>query len=294
VARFLLLSPHRVRQLTAEGILEKVHDEKNGEPLRGRFNLLSTVNSYIRYLRSKLAGGADSTDEYTLARARRMSALASIEELRLKRIHGELHHGQDVEFLLTQMITACRQRLLALPSRCCHPLQAKTNPAEIAEILRVEIYDALKELSEYDPAKFEAANERIFGQHRSRKVGGCERAGTVKRAAKQHFSFFRARRRRGEVTNGGRRPGSGRRHRYTVRIGCSLLRPVYLELVRQEKLTGVYRCQIVGRIVTERLIGAAVNRELERGAGQQPPRERMAGKLGAVVCLRVAQRTKNH
>jgi hypothetical protein len=32
------------------------------------------------------------------------------------------------------------------------------------------------------------------------------------------------------------------------------LRPVYQELVRQEKLTGVYRCQIVGRIVTEYLI----------------------------------------
>jgi hypothetical protein len=60
------------------------------------------------------------------------------------------------------MITACKQRLLALPSRCCHPLQAKTNPAEIAEILRVEIYYALKELSEYDPAKFEAANEEYL------------------------------------------------------------------------------------------------------------------------------------
>jgi hypothetical protein len=41
-------------------------------------------------------------------------------------------------------------------------LQAKTNPAEIAEILRVEIYAALNELSEYDPAKFEAANEEYL------------------------------------------------------------------------------------------------------------------------------------
>ena len=43
-----------------------------------------------------------------------MSAQADIEQLRLKRIHGELHHRQDVEFLLTQMITECKQRLLAL------------------------------------------------------------------------------------------------------------------------------------------------------------------------------------
>ena len=120
------------------------------------------MNSYIRYLRSKLAGRAGTADEYTQARARRISALASIEELRSKRIHGKLHRAEDVEFLLTQMITACRQRLLALPSRGCHSLQAKTNPAEIAEILRVEVYDALKELSEYDPAKFEAANEEYL------------------------------------------------------------------------------------------------------------------------------------
>jgi hypothetical protein len=91
-----------------------------------------------------------------------MSALADIEQLRLKRIHGKLHRAEDVEFCLTQMITACRQRLLALPSRCCHSLQAKTNPAEIAEILRNEVETALRELSEYDPRKFEAANEEYL------------------------------------------------------------------------------------------------------------------------------------
>ena len=169
VARFLLLSPQRVRQMAAEGVLEKA-TSTSGEPLRGRFNLLAAVNSYIRYLRSNLAGRAETADEYTQARARRMSALADIEQLRLKRIHGKLHRAEDVEFCLTQMITVCRQRLLALPSRCCHSLQAKTNPAEIAEILRVEVYAALNELSEYDPAKFEAASEEYlasFGHGKS-------------------------------------------------------------------------------------------------------------------------------
>ena len=46
-------------------------------------------------------------------------------------------------------------------------------------------------------------------------------------------------------------------------------RPVYLELVRQEKLTGVYRCQLVGWIVTEHLVGGIVDRDLAdvRSAG---------------------------
>ena len=49
--------------------------------------------------------------------------------------------------------------------------------------------------------------------------------------------------------------------------------PVYLELVRQEKLTNTYRCQIVAKIVTEHLIGEIVDNELRavvqaRPAGQ--------------------------
>ena len=35
--------------------------------------------------------------------------------------------------------------------------------------------------------------------------------------------------------------------------------------VRQEKLSGIYRCQIVGRIVTEHLIGGIVEQELREG-----------------------------
>ena len=73
---------------------------------------------------------------------------------------------------------------------------------------------------------------------------------------KPGFCLFRAGGRIRSVTHGGRRP------RDTVRISAAILRPVYLELVRQEKLTGVYRCRIVAEIVTEHLIDGIVDREL--------------------------------
>jgi hypothetical protein len=162
LAKFLLLSGHRIRQLSAEGILEKASD-KNGKALRGRFNLLAAVNSYIRYQCSKLASRVPGgPDRYAEARARRMIALAAIEELRMARIRGELHHGRDVEFVMTQMLTALKSRLLSLPSRCAPYLVGKTNVAEIAETIRIEVYTALHELSEYDPAAFEAANEEYL------------------------------------------------------------------------------------------------------------------------------------
>ena len=47
-------------------------------------------------------------------------------------------------------------------------------------------------------------------------------------------------------------------YRLAKELGISIPRPVYLELVRQKKLTGVYRCQLVSRIVTEYLAGGIV------------------------------------
>jgi hypothetical protein len=81
------------------------------------------------------------------------------------------------------------------------------------------------------------------------------------------------------VTHGGRRPNSGRHPRDTVRISAAVLRPVYLELVRQEKLTGVYRCRIVAEIVTEYLVGGIVDRELA-GVRLAPRLETGEGRNG--------------
>jgi hypothetical protein len=52
--------------------------------------------------------------------------------------------------------------IVTAQTRCAPYLAGKTNVGEIAETLRVEVYDALKELSEYDPRKFEAANEEYL------------------------------------------------------------------------------------------------------------------------------------
>jgi hypothetical protein len=53
------------------------------------------------------------------------------------------------------------------------------------------------------------------------------------------------------MTRGGRRRGRGRKPRDTVPVACALLRPVYLELVRLEKESGVYRTRIVAGYETK-------------------------------------------
>lgn len=75
------------------------------------------------------------------------------------------------------------------------------------------------------------------------------------------------------MTHGGRRIRSGRHRRETYRIRCSLTAPVYQELIRQEKLTGIYRCQIVARLITEHLVAGIVDSELKAVVRAQPARQ---------------------
>jgi hypothetical protein len=51
IAKALLLTPRRVRQLTVEGVLTRARDPATGEFLRGRYELFPTLHAYIRFLR---------------------------------------------------------------------------------------------------------------------------------------------------------------------------------------------------------------------------------------------------
>jgi hypothetical protein len=78
---------------------------------------------------------------------------------------------------MTQMLTAVNQRLLAIPSPCARPLVGKTDISEIAELIRVELYSALKELSECDAGMFEATGEGLSGQFIG--AAGPEASGSI-------------------------------------------------------------------------------------------------------------------
>src|SRR6516225_12287129 len=81
IAKALLLTPRRVRQLTAEGVFTRARDPETGEFLRGRYELFPTLHSYIRFLRE---GRLEDPDEsnYIKARTRRMITEARFAELR--------------------------------------------------------------------------------------------------------------------------------------------------------------------------------------------------------------------
>lgn len=117
MAKFIDVTPHRVRQLREAGILKLARDV-DGSELRGRYVVLENNIAYIRYLRQQRGMQENaSQSEFESHRNRREAANAERAELELKLFKGQVHRWEDIEVILTQRITAAKQRILAIASR---------------------------------------------------------------------------------------------------------------------------------------------------------------------------------
>lgn len=150
ISEILGLSDRRIRQLEKEDALVKIN--------RGKYDLKASVQRYIEYIKAqaeKTEEELDLTKEKTLlTRANRQKV-----ELELQIMRGELHRSEDVRRVMNNMLGAFRARVLAIPSKTAPQLLAQTDLAIIQDILKKEVYEALQELSEYDPHVFYAQSK---------------------------------------------------------------------------------------------------------------------------------------
>jgi len=76
-------------------------------------------------------------------------------ELQVLQIEGKMHYEEDVKALWNGSITAAKSRLQSIGVKLAPQLRGETDEGVIQEYIDREIYDALKEVSEYDPADYE-------------------------------------------------------------------------------------------------------------------------------------------
>lgn len=149
LANIFGLTERRVRQLVEEGVIDRIG--------HGRYDLQDSLKKYIAFLRAAASAEVDSSkvkenldyEKFLHERAKREKA-----ELELAHIKGELHHSADVEKVMNDMLGAFRSKLLALPAKLAPLLIAQNTVATIQDMLQNEIYEALNELSDYDPILF--------------------------------------------------------------------------------------------------------------------------------------------
>jgi phage terminase Nu1 subunit (DNA packaging protein) len=165
LSEVLGLTTRTVDRLALDGLFKPVRGKFNGSGKRYRLSV--SVQAYLKHRSEVIKKQCDNGagDAYNNARARRMEALAAKEELSLAAQQGLYHRADDIEFFMTQMLTAAKQRLMAIPSRVMHRLVGVTDARKINQIVDDDIRLALTELSESkfkDSLEFKNAQRRYL------------------------------------------------------------------------------------------------------------------------------------
>lgn len=146
LSHILGLTDSRIRQLERSGVISKVG--------RGRYDLVSTVQGYCKYLKEAAEQPEGLSEKDLLDRTRRKKI-----ELEIQIMQGELHRAEDVMRVMNDMLGAFRARCLGMPHKLAPQLIAKAELPTIQDIIKKEIHEALTELSDYDPRVFYAQSK---------------------------------------------------------------------------------------------------------------------------------------
>ena len=151
------ITPRYVRMLTGDGVLTAVK-VKN----KNMYDLLPTVQTYIRYLTVKAEEKAKNSDDVQ-AESDKLKAEADLKrykadmaKMQLKELEAEMHQSEDVEAMTNDLIYTIREKIEALPDRLASDVVGTSNANEVSVLIRSECYKLLSELAgyQYDPAAY--------------------------------------------------------------------------------------------------------------------------------------------
>lgn len=152
LAAILGISDRRIRELKREfGLFEgNVGDGKKTK----KYCLEKCVPEYINYkLEAEAQGGTARNKEREQAEHERIKKKISI--LKLRKLKRELHEANDVEEFLTGMLISFKNRILSVPQKVAPLIVGEDDINVILDTIEKEVFQALEELSEYDPLKID-------------------------------------------------------------------------------------------------------------------------------------------
>lgn len=138
-----------IRNYAEQGIVERA--------THGKYKFLPSIKGYIAVL--KLAGSRKTVEidgeelDLDAERAAHERLKRQITEIKLQLIQGQVHKAEDVEAVMTDMLERFKAKITSLPGKLAKQLEGE-DKVTIQKILQEELYDALKELSEYKAADF--------------------------------------------------------------------------------------------------------------------------------------------
>ena len=147
LANLFNLTEQRIHQLAREGVIPRE---------KGRYELVSAVQGYIKFLQDRAGGRIERRGVHS-ERARLTRAQAEHKELEVAALHRSLLPFDEVVAAWEQLVAAFRAKCLALPSKLAPRLAVIHERRKIQDALTAEIREALQELSRFDLAGKPAA-----------------------------------------------------------------------------------------------------------------------------------------
>ena len=158
IAKLFGVTDRRVQQLAKDGVIPAVQTRPY------KFDLLPTVQAYIKYLSEKANGreqkGADTEKaeaDKLRAEADLKQSKAKIAEMQLKELEGTMHRSEDVEAMTNDLVYTVRSMVMALPGRLAMDVVQVKTAAEASALIRTECNKILEELAgyKYDPEAYQ-------------------------------------------------------------------------------------------------------------------------------------------
>lgn len=137
LARCLGLTTRRVRQLRDEGVFFEIKP--------GMYEPEKNIRAYIEYI----TRGSGDTDYFT-ERALLIKAKREKAEMELSEFAAKLHPAEDVERVITAILTKFKSKMMSIPSKISALPYKAMEREDLFKSTKDYIYEALDELSDYD------------------------------------------------------------------------------------------------------------------------------------------------
>lgn len=164
----------RVDQLVQDGVLTPTIVKENGRRVR-KYDLIPTVQSYIRFLKDRADRRAQGTPEEAAKQAeadlRYKEARAEKMELEIQELRGQMHRAEDVAVLTNDMIAKLRGGIMAIPGQVAVDCADARTPTEAAAVVKKAVDDFLNETAAY---KYTEADYRRLVREREKWVAEIE------------------------------------------------------------------------------------------------------------------------
>ena len=158
IAKLFGVTDRRVQQLAKEGIIPSAQQKPY------KFDLLPTVQAYIKYLSDKANGKEAKSSDTVQAESDKLRAeadlkrsKADIADMQLKELEGKMHRSEDVEAMTNDLVYTIRSMIMALPGRLAMDVVQVKTASEASALIRSECNKVLDELAEYkyDPEAYQ-------------------------------------------------------------------------------------------------------------------------------------------